>query len=90
MRVLKDQTLENEILDFDDIYLKNCVVRNCKIFYSGAEFGWESTKIENVQIQLRGAAKRTQEFLSHLGLLKKGKKLPLLSPLISTVTTWVF
>ena len=75
MQIIKDQTIENEILDFDDIYLQNCVVRNCKIFYSGAEFGWESTKIENVQLQLRGAAKRTQEFLSHLGLLKKGKKL---------------
>jgi len=85
MRIIRDQTLENEILDFDNIYLENCVVRNCRIFYSGAEFSWKNTKIENVQIQLRGAARKTEEFLSHLGLLKKGKKLPQVPKGSSTV-----
>ena len=75
MRILRDQTLENEILDFDDIYLENCVVRNCRIFYSGADFAWVGTRIENSQVQLRGAAKNTERFLGHFGLLKKGKKI---------------
>ena len=40
MRVLKDQNIENDVLDLDDTFLLNCTVKNCEIFYSGKHFSW--------------------------------------------------
>ncbi len=71
MRVLKDQALENDILDLDDTYLLNCTVKNCEIVYSGKNWAYRNTTFEDCRLTLFGAAQSTQTFLRNFGQLKE-------------------
>ncbi len=70
MRVLKDQTIEDDVLDLDDTFLLNCKVKNCQLLYSGKEYGWKNTFFENCHFSLFGAARWAQIFLGDFGHLK--------------------
>jgi hypothetical protein len=70
MRVLKGQTIENDVVDMDDTYLVNCKLKNCELFYSGKEFAWKNTQFDSCPVRLLGSARNTQSLLKSLGLLK--------------------
>ncbi len=72
MRVLKDQAIENDILDLDDTYLLNCTVKNCEIVYSGKDWAYRNTTFKKCRLRLFGAALSTQTFLRNFGQLKEG------------------
>ena len=76
MRVLKDLTIENDVLDLDDTCLINCVVRNCEIFYTGKNYAYRNTTFEKCRLALMGPAERTQRFLREFGQLKEGEAPP--------------
>ena len=71
MRVLKDQTIEDAVLDLDDTCLINCVVRNCEIFYSGKHYAYRNTTFEKCRLTLLGRARWTRRFLQEFGQLKE-------------------
>ncbi len=74
MRIIKDQTIENDALDLDDTFLLNCVVKKTVVFYSGEDFGWTNSRFEQCQLTLLGPAKNTENLLGHFGRLKEAKK----------------
>jgi len=76
MRVLKDQNIENDVLDLDDTFLLNCTVKNCEILYSGKRYGWRGTSFEKCHFSLFGEARWAQIFLGDFGQLKEGKTPP--------------
>ena len=76
MRVIKDQTIENDVLDLDDTYLLNCKVKNCEIVYTGKHYAYKGTTFENCRLMLLGAAKWTQLFLGEFGQLKEEETPP--------------
>jgi len=71
MRVLKDQTIENDVLDLDDTCLINCTVRDCEIFYTGKNYAYRNTTFANCRLTLMGPAERTQRFLREFGQLRE-------------------
>ncbi len=76
MKVIKDQTIENDILDLDDTCLVNCTVKNTEIFFSGKHYAWRDSTFENCRLTLLGAAHNTQCFLRDFGRLKEDEKPP--------------
>ncbi len=85
MRVLRDQKMENDVVDLDDTYLVNCVLKNTEVFYSGKEFAWTNTQFENCKIRLVGAARNTQNLLRSFGQLKEALKLEIKGDSTGTV-----
>ena len=45
----------------------DCTFRNCRLIYSGGNAAWERAAFSNCQLQFRGAAKRTLEYLRYFG-----------------------
>ena len=72
MRVLKDQTIEDDVVDFDDTFFLNCKIKNCIIVYSGKPWAYKNTTFTNCDLQVFGAAWSTQSFLRMFGQLKDG------------------
>jgi hypothetical protein len=70
MRVLKGQTIENDVVDMDDTYLENGKLKTCELFYSGKEFTWKNTQFNSCPVRLLGAVRNTQSLLRSLGLFK--------------------
>ncbi len=76
MRIIKDQTIENDALDFDDTCFVNCTVKNSEIIYSGKHYAYRNSTFENCRLSLLGAAQSTQSFLRDFGQLKEGETPP--------------
>ena len=76
MRVLEGKVLENTFLDLDDLYLKDCKVHNCTIYYSGGDYGWEKTEWKNVKIRWVGEAQNTVRLLRSFHMLANPQKAP--------------
>jgi hypothetical protein len=77
------QTIENQqevgsVIHLDGKMFINCAYTNCKIVYSGGDYGWERTTFTNCEVSLAGAARRTMDLLTHFGIFKpQGGQQPL-------------
>jgi len=65
----EDLTLEKQSFIVDDCYFINCVLRDCDLFYSGGDVDFVNLNYQNCRWHWRGAAGKTVELLTLLGLL---------------------
>jgi hypothetical protein len=78
LRVEKSmQTIENQVssgktITLDEKHFINCRFTDCKLVYSGGDYGWTDTTFENCQVTLAGAAQRTATLLGSFGALGPG------------------
>lgn len=78
MRVLENQTLENESVVMEDTILIKCVLKNCHIVYSGGDYEWKDVSLQGTcQFHFRDAAGRAQNLFRMLGLMKEQNQIHL-------------
>lgn len=65
------QTLANRVLVVEEVWLVNCVLHGCVLFYSGGPFQMENVSSDNrCQWKFSGAALQTIGLLTMIGLLR--------------------
>lgn len=76
VKVYEDKNLNNQSFVLDDVVFIRCHLRNCDLFYSGGDFEWVDTTMENCRFHWRGPAKNTFGMLLGMGLLKTPTEAP--------------
>ena len=57
METYRNQTIQGKSLVFDESVFLKCKIIDCDIYYSGGDFEWVETTIEDCRFHMRGAAK---------------------------------
>ena len=57
--VFEDKTLSNQSFILDDVVFIRCRLKNCDLFYSGGDYEWVETSMENCRFHWRRAAKNS-------------------------------
>jgi hypothetical protein len=70
VKVHEDKNLNNQSFVLDETVFIRCHLKNCDLFYSGGDFEWVETQMENCRFHWRGPAKNMLGMLLGMGLLK--------------------
>lgn len=70
------RTLTEQVFQLEECWFVNCVLRDCRIFYSGGSYIFENTRFENCQWTFQNQAHQTFLLLQNIGLLKAGQVPP--------------
>jgi hypothetical protein len=76
IQVFEGDTIISATYVIEEVVLRNCKLKNCRLFYSGGPFEIVNCSFENCQWGFRGAATTTIQVLMMLGLLKAGQMPP--------------
>jgi len=68
---VEDKIYKGAVIAMDNKLFINCKVADCTLVYTGGDFGWRGTMIQNCQIHFDGSALRTIGFLRQFGLIPK-------------------
>ncbi len=70
MRVHKDKAFSNQSFELEGVCFMGCTLKECDLFYSGGEFGWQQSSFVNCRFHWRGEAKNTVALLQSIGALR--------------------
>jgi hypothetical protein len=59
VKVYEDKNLNEQSFILDDVVFIRCRLKNCDLFYSGGDYEWVETSMENCRFHWRGAAKNS-------------------------------
>lgn len=59
IKVYEDKTLNDQSFCLDEVVFIRCRLKNCDLFYSGGDYEWIETGMENCRFHWRGAAKNS-------------------------------
>ncbi|HVN79670.1 MAG TPA: hypothetical protein VMW38_11785 [Terriglobia bacterium] len=71
MTIYKDKTLEGEVLILEECIFMRCELKRCDLFYSGGDFNFVESRIEDCRVHSRGPAGNTVKLLEFMGSLKQ-------------------
>lgn len=66
----ENKTLSKAIFVLEECFFLNCVLSDCDVFYSGGDVDWVNLRFENCRWHFRGAAQKTMQLLTTIGMLK--------------------
>jgi hypothetical protein len=68
---LEGQTIVKQTIVLEEVWLVNCVLSECVIFYSGGPYRFENANFDRCHWNFEGAAKSTCQLLSFIGFLRQ-------------------
>jgi hypothetical protein len=69
MANLDGQVFENVTMMMDNKYFTNCRFTGCTLIYTGGDFAWLDTTVDNCILRFEGDALRTIRYLNGFGKL---------------------
>ncbi len=82
IKVYEDKTLNDRSFILDEVVFIRCRLKNCDLFYSGGDYEWVETSMENCRFHWRGAAKSSFALFQALQVM--GQQVPVPKPPAST------
>lgn len=74
--VYEDKTLSDQSFILDEVVFIRCRLKNCDLFYSGGDYEWVDTAMENCRFHWRGAAKNSVALFQQLQLMNQQANKP--------------
>ena len=62
-------TLTGKVIVLEEVWIVNCVLRECVIFYSGGPFDVVNATFDRCEWKFQGAAQLTFSLMSMIGLI---------------------
>lgn len=66
-----DEVLENQVIRLEEVFLVNCVLKKCHIFYGGKSFQFLGCDFQDCTWTFLDEAMNTVELLKAMGMIHK-------------------
>lgn len=73
LKLVEDLNQSDTTIILDGHYYLRCKFSNCRLVFSGGDYGWSETSFDNTTIHWNGAAHRTIEVAKAFGLTLQAK-----------------
>jgi len=71
IKVYEDKTLNDQSFILDEVVFIRCRLKNCDLFYSGGDYEWIETGMENCRFHWRGPAKNSVALFQSLQVMSQ-------------------